>query len=161
MPSGCEPSPRPFRPSVVRIADLDVRAGVVARGRDAQGVPRTPPVTPRGLWQFAWDTWSGIRPGDQYGVVKLNAHTAPGGKALGNRLINRLRVGQRIVVSGASGQRLCYQVTSKYTVPAKRRLLAYYETAGRPKLGILVCSGKRLGPGNWTHRTIWFAKPLT
>jgi len=23
----------------------------------------------------------------------------------------------------------------------------------------VVCSGRRLGPGNWEKRTIWFARP--
>jgi len=25
---------------------------------------------------------------------------------------------------------------------------------------IVVCSGERLGPGDWTHRTLWFASPV-
>ncbi|MFC5731584.1 hypothetical protein ACFPQB_21920 [Nocardioides vastitatis] len=36
------------------------------------------------------------------------------------------------------------------------RLNAY---TGRPRLAILVCSGRRLGPGSWSRRTVWYAEP--
>jgi hypothetical protein len=55
--------------------------------------------------------------------------------------------------------RLCYRVTERIEVPVKPGLLRYYATDGPPQLAIVVCSGRRLGPGEWTKRTVWFASP--
>jgi sortase (surface protein transpeptidase) len=131
---------------------------VVHPPRETDGVPGTPPLTTRGKSLFAWDREQGIRPGDLAGNVLLNAHTWPDGSALGNRLLARLHVGDRIVVRGADA-RLCYRVTERVEVPADANMPRYYDTAGPPQLAILVCSGRRLGPGNWEKRTIWFASP--
>jgi sortase (surface protein transpeptidase) len=91
--------------------------------------------------------------------VRFTAHTYPDGSALGNRMLKRLRVGARIILRGSSST-LCYRVKRmKVTTPT--RLGGYYNTIGRPKLAIVVCSGKRLGPGNWTNRTIWIARPFS
>ncbi|MBW8752526.1 MAG: hypothetical protein JF565_14065, partial [Propionibacteriales bacterium] len=71
----------------------------------------------------------------------------------------RLHVGARIILRGGSSA-LCYRVKRvKVTTPT--RLGGYYSTIGKPKLAIVVCSGKRLGPSNWTNRTIWIARPST
>ncbi|HEX2895573.1 MAG TPA: sortase, partial [Marmoricola sp.] len=91
--------------------------------------------------------------------VRFNAHTYPDGSALGNRLLARLKVGNRIILYG-NGVALCYRVNRK-VVTTPRRLGGYYSTTGKPKLAIVVCSGRRLGPGVWTNRTIWYAKPVT
>ena len=113
--------------------------------------------------QFAWDKPSGIRPGGPRGVVGLTAHAYPRdgshGSALGNLLLTRLRTGSQLEVSGSRGERLCYQVARRVEVRAGRSLSAYYSSTGPPRLAILVCSGKRRGPGDWSHRTIWFAEP--
>jgi hypothetical protein len=132
---------------------------VLARGRDRTGVPRTPPLTSKGKWQFAWD--KSVHAGAAYGVTRLTAHTYPAwaGKALGNRLLDRLHRGDVLVVTGTRGQRLCYRVTRRVSVAADRRVTAYY-SSGRHRLAILVCSGRRRGPGDWTRRTIWFADPI-
>ncbi|UMG93678.1 class F sortase [Nocardioides sp. TF02-7] len=139
------------------------RTKVLALGRDRNGAPRTPPLTDRGKWQLAWDRASRIRPGGRYGVVRLNAHTYPRsgayGSALGNRLLAKLRKGDRIVVTGSGGRRQCYRVTRRTRVPAGRALPQYYSDSGPSRLAILVCSGKRRGPGDWSHRTLWFAQP--
>jgi hypothetical protein len=94
------------------------------------------------------------------GNVDLNAHTYPDGSALGNRLLRQLFRNQLIVVLGAEGQRLCYQVTKRIQVSADRPYAPYYSTDGPPQLAILVCSGRRRGPGDWSHRTIWYAAPF-
>lgn len=162
-PAGCRPAEQAFRPAWVRMPDVVDKTRVLALGRDRNGVPRTPPLTNRGKWQLAWDRESGIRPGERYGVIRLNAHTYPWsgiyGSALGNRLLRRLHVGDRMVVSGDGG-RLCYVVTRRVSTRAERPLRDYYSTAGPSRLAILVCSGRRRGPGDWSHRTIWFAKPV-
>lgn len=164
--AGCGPTDRPFRPAWVRIPGVVDRTRVLALGRDRNGVPRTPPLTDRGKWQLAWDRDSGIRPGERYGVVRLNAHTYPWsgiyGSALGNLLLRRLHVGERLVVTGGrAGQRICYEVSRRVRTRAERPLRQYYSSSGPSRLAILVCSGRRRGPGDWSHRTVWFAKPVT
>lgn len=158
----CPKVTRPFRPTALTIPNVVKRTRVLAMGRDRRGVPRTPPLTERGKWQFAWD--KAVRAGSRQGVVRLNAHTYPrfAGTALGNRLLSRLRVGARIVATGPDGARLCYRVTKRRTVRAERTAAyaSYYYDSGPPRLAILVCSGTRRGPGNWSHRTIWWATPI-
>ena len=124
-------------------------------------MPLPPPLTSQGKWQLAWDKASRTRPGSEQGVVRLTAHTYPrfAGAALGNRLLSRLRPGALIKVSGPTGSRLCYRVTRRVTVRAERSVAAYYSSTGRPRLAILVCTGTRRGPGDWSHRAIWFAEP--
>lgn len=107
---------------------------------------------------FAWDREQGIRPGDPAGNVLLNAHTWPDGSALGNHLLAGLHRGDQIVVNGVT-ERLCYRVTERVEVLAERGLPRYYATDGAPQLAIVVCSGRRLGPGEWEKRTVWFASP--
>lgn len=157
----CGPVEDQFKPTALAIPGVVGRTRILAMGRDSRGVPRPPPLTDRGKWQFAWDKESRIRPGRRQGVVRLTAHTYPrfAGKALGNRLLARLRVGALIRVSGPAGQQLCYRVVKRINVPADQTSAAFYATTGPPRLAILVCSGKRRGPGDWSHRTIWFAAP--
>ena len=121
-------------------------------------MPGVPPLTAAGKHVFAWDRAQGIRPGDPAGNVLLNAHTWPDGSALGNRLLAGLHTGDRIVVRGDAA-RLCYRVTERVEVSAKSGLPRYYDTEGPPQLAIVVCSGRRLGPGVWENRTVWFASP--
>ncbi len=138
---------------------------VLALGRDRNGVPKTPPLTDRGKWEFGWDKQSHIRAGSPKGVVRLTAHTYPRdgsyGLALGNRLLTKLRLGSTLLVSGREGRHMCYRVSKRLNVRAEQSVPAYYDSDGRPLLAILVCSGVRRGPGDWSHRTIWFAKPVT
>ena len=131
---------------------------MVTPPRDADGVPGVAPLTSDGKSVFAWDRAQGIRPGDPAGNVLLNAHTWPDGSALGNRLLAGLQRGDRIIVQGVKA-RLCYRVTERVEVPAERDMPRYYTTDGAPQLAIVVCSGRRLGPGVWEKRTVWFASP--
>lgn len=167
QPSSPEPSPSPetscaevqraFAPRSISVPGV-TNASVVAPPRDAYGIPGVPPLTNDGKVVFAWDREQGIRPGDPGGNVLLNAHTWPDGTALGNRLLAGLQPGDRIVVRGVDA-RLCYRVTERVEVPAQRRMLRYYRTDGPHQLAIVVCSGRRLGPGLWEKRTVWFASP--
>ena len=161
----------PFRPTGLAIRHVLPSAEVLGRGRDENGVPKPPPLTERGRWQLAWDRASGVRPGDAVGVVRLTAHTYPARQAgrhfasrvrppaLGNLLVARLHPGALLRVAGPGDAQLCYRVTRRQRVRASQSLSGYYDTAGAPRLAILVCSGKRRGPGDWTHRTIWWARP--
>jgi hypothetical protein len=169
-PSRCPEPARPFVPKALEIPGVVNRTTVLALGRDRRDVPRTPPLTTRGKWQVAWDKPSNIKPGSPRGNVKLNAHTYPDGSALGtsalgksalgNRLLRQLFRDQRIVVLGPEGQRLCYDVIRRIQVAGDRPYRPYFSTSGRPQLAILVCSGRRRGPGDWSHRTIWYASPV-
>lgn len=160
----CTTAARPFRPTRVVIPMVVGRTRVLARGRDRHGAPLPPPLTNRGKWQLAWDRDSGIKPAGSAGVVRMLAHTYPRsgvyGTALGNRLLSRLHVGRRIEVTGPGGQKQCYKVSRRFRVRAGASIPSFYNSGGRPKLAILVCSGVRRGPGDWSHRTIWFARPL-
>lgn len=158
-PAVCaHPARKGFVPTRASVARVGTSITVLAMGRLAGGLPAPPPLTDSGKQMFAWDKY-GPKPGAARGNVRFNAHTYPDGSALGNRLLARLKVGQRIILYG-NGVALCYRVNRK-VVTTPRRLGGYYSTTGTPKLAIVVCSGKRLGPGNWTNRTIWYAKPST
>ena len=157
-PRECGGVTHPFRPRRIVVPGATRGADVVTPPRGADGVPGAPPLTGYGKTVFAWDRQQGVRPGDAAGNVLLNAHTWPDGSALGNRLLDTLRTGDRIVVRGA-GARLCYRVTERVEVLASEGLVRYYDTDGPPQLAIVVCSGRRLGPGVWEKRTVWFASP--
>lgn len=154
----CADVDHPFKPQTIAIPGVTSGATVLAPPRDANGVPGTPPLTDEGKLEFAWDQAQGIRPGDARGNVLLNAHTWPDGSALGNRMLASLHKGGRIMVRGKNEQ-LCYRVTERVEVPAANGLKRYYARDGKPQLAIVVCSGRRLGPGEWEDRTIWFASP--
>jgi hypothetical protein len=161
VPRGCrQPADHRFRPTSLSIRTVVASTRVLARGHDRRGVPKPPPLTNRGKWQFAWDKT--VRAGAGHGVVRLTAHTYPAfaGKALGNRLLDRLGKKAVLVVRGPQGERLCYRVTRRMSVPASRSVPAYYDSSGPARLAILVCSGVRRGPGDWSRRTIWFAAPI-
>jgi hypothetical protein len=157
VPTVCRtPARRGFTPTSATVGRVGRNIPVLAMGRGPGRVPLPPPLTTFGKNAFAWDKY-GPKPGAAHGNVRFNAHTYPDGSALGNRLLRRLRVGARIILYG-QGVALCYKVTRK-VVTTPRHLAAYYYTTGSPKLAIVVCSGRRLGPGNWTTRTIWYARP--
>ena len=156
--SGCPTRARAFAPRTISVPGVTGPTSVITPPRDAAGIPGVPPLSSAGKTVFAWDREQGISPGDRRGNVLLNAHTWPDGSALGNRLLMSLHRGDRIRVRGANAQ-LCYRVTERVEVLAEDGLPRYYAKTGRPQLAIVVCSGRRLGPGVWEKRTIWFASP--
>jgi hypothetical protein len=149
-----------FTPRTISVPGATRGAAIATPPRDAAGIPGTPPLTQAGKAMFAWDLAQGTRPGDPRGNVIVNAHTWPDGSALGNRLLAALHPGGRVVVRGKD-VRLCYEVTERIEVSADTLLPRYYTQDGPPQLAILACSGKRLGPGLWTKRTVWFASPVS
>lgn len=149
---------KPLTPRRITIPHITTKARVIMPPREAGRVPGDPPLTEAGKEMFAFDKYTGIYPGSTFGVVRMNAHVWPDGSAVGNRMLKKLKIGHRIVVFGKT-KKICYRVVDKVVVDASKTLLRYYRTYGKPRLGIVVCSGKRLGPGIWTKRTVWFAKP--
>lgn len=160
-PAYCDYVPaKPFTPTHIRIAGVGNSIPVLALGRDAKDLPSTPPLNTAGKTQFGWDKPPGLKPGSASGNVLLNAHTWPDGSALGNRLLTNLNVDDQIVIEGDHSH-LCYRVTKRVEVPADKGYLPYYTDIGSPQVTIIVCSGTRVGPGDWNKRTIWFAAPAT
>jgi hypothetical protein len=156
-PGPCEEqTDRPFKPKQITIPGIIRNAKVLALPRDGNNVPSVPPVGAKQV--FAWDRPPGIRPGEPKGNVLLNAHTWPDGSALGNEMLRELKKGERIIVRNGDVE-LCFEVDKKVEVLASGGFPEYYDREGPHQLALLVCSGRRLGPGNWTHRTIWFARP--
>lgn len=159
----CHAPASSFRPASVAIAGVARSIPVIAAHRDDAGVPGVPPLTDAGKHELAWDS-GGIRPGDRHGHVLMNAHTWPDGSALGNALLGHLHVDDLIVVRSAQGAHQCYRVAQRLDVPfpdTPHRVVArYYATTGEPRLALIACSGRHLGPGEWTQRTLWFARPV-
>jgi hypothetical protein len=154
----CDPAAtKPFTPHRIAIEGVVDRAEVVGVARDDRGVTGVLPISNK--VDVSWDL-DGIRPGSRRGNVLLNTHTWPDGSALGNLLLDRLRKGDRIVLLGSNGARLCYQVAREVEVLASDGYPPYYRTAGPPQVAIIVCSGTRSSAGEWSHRTIWFARPI-
>lgn len=160
VPAICRaPARRGFWPRKASIYVISRHITVLAMGRGRGGVPLPPPLTTSGKRAFAWDKY-GPKPGSHRGNVRFNAHTYPDGSALGNDMLRKLWPGMRIIVRGSTTG-ICYKVTRRITVSPTDSLRGYYNTTGDPKLAIVVCSGRRLGPGRWTSRTIWYARPST
>jgi hypothetical protein len=157
----CDGKASPFEPASIAVDGMKPTWPVVAVDRDAHGVPGTPPLTDAGKKVFGWDQ-AGTWPRDGAGNVFLDAHTWPDGSALGNLLLDRLHDGQQIRLVGASGAAACYRVSERVEVSAAHAPVErVYRTEGPEGLVIVVCSGKRLGPGEWTKRTLWFADAVT
>lgn len=156
----CSTAVSPFVPETLEIPVLQGWVPVLAMRRDRNGVPGTPPTTSRGRGQVAFDL-DNIRPGSRRGNALLNAHTWPDGTALGNALLAELNEGDELTLTGPDGI-VCYEVTDRIEVRAssKKARDRFFDTDGKPQIAIIVCSGKRLGPGQWTHRTMWFADPM-
>lgn len=161
-PNACpNPAVRPFVPVSAYVEGVTRSASVVPVARDANGIPGVPPLTTEGKYEFAWDA-PGVMPGEKAGKVILDAHTWPDGTALGNHLLANLQIGDRLTLRAASGKGLCYVVKHRKQVPRDSAPLdRVYNTTSYPKVVIIVCSGTRLGPGNWTHRTLWFAAQVS
>ena len=135
------------RPRLIPDGEPDLR--VATSGSSG---PRRPAAVQGGQIRNGLDLGSGIRPGDSRGNALLNAHTWPDGSALGNKLLGGLDKGDPIVVHGPGGK-VCYRVTDRVEVPATDEGKRYYAKKGQPQVAIVVCSGKRTGPGEWTKRT--------
>lgn len=150
-----------FTPIWVSIQGVAKHLSVLAVPRTQAGTSGVLPVTTATKRQVGWDSAS-QESGSSSGNTLLTAHTWPSfDPALGNELLARLGTGAQIVLHGSDGQRACYQVSRIVTKPvANYPSSEVYRMDGAPGLAITVCSGKRLGPGDWSERTIWFAQAV-
>lgn len=154
----CSTGVAPFVPRRFHAQGVVEGADVLALSRDSRGVPGVPPVTTAGKDDVGFDA-PGVAPGSARGNVVLTMHTWPDGSALGNRLLAGLQEGERLVLA-AGRTRLCYRVTDRVEVPFDAPSDRAYDDEGPPQVVIIVCSGTRTGPGEWSHRTLWFASPV-
>lgn len=149
---------KPFGPTSIRVQDVTKDSRVLALPRDSHNVPGVPATSDK--TSFAWDA-PGIKPGSPHGNVLLNAHTWPDGTAMGNALLRGLDKGEVIELRRGKVH-LCYQVTERLETPVEHPpLQRVYDFTGKPQAVLIVCSGVRRGPGDWSHRTIWFARPIS
>ncbi|KAA1417013.1 class F sortase [Nocardioides humilatus] len=156
VPGPCDdPARHAFPPEAITIDGIADAVAVIGVPRDSRGVTGVLPSSDK--YDFAWDL-GGIEPGSKHGNVLLNTHTWPDGTALGNKLLADLDEGDQLLVTGEDAS-LCYEVTERIEVLATEGYPPYYDEDGPPQIAIIVCSGTRTGPGQWTHRTMWFASP--
>ena len=151
--------PKPINPVRIFMQHVTKARGVpVIAPPRVNGVPGTPPLTTYGKHVVAYDRAQHVKPGSTQGHVLMNAHVWPDGSAIGNTMLKRLHKGDRIVVFGKT-RKLCYRVVDRVQLKPRQGLTRYYSQIGKPQLAIVTCSGRRIAPGVWTMRTIWYASP--
>lgn len=156
IPDPCEGgATKPFTPTSVDIEHVGKALPVVALGRDWADVPGVPPVN--ATHTVAWDA-PGPPPGAEDGLVRLNAHTWPNSAALGNEMLAGFHEGDVLTLRNGD-TKLCYRVTERVEVSGYTTYEPFFELTGPARFAFIVCSGQRVGPGNWTKRTVWFGKP--
>jgi len=162
LPAVCRsPASSAFEPTRLDVAG-EGSWPVIAMGRDADGTPQAPARNGSYLpWEAGWDR---LGPPPAYGLgnVGFTAHRYPNSPSLGNLMLQKLSEGDLLVVRGANGERLCVRVYDRIEVATTAYPEArVYDVHSQPQEYVFtVCSGERLGPGNWTKRTIWFARPV-
>jgi hypothetical protein len=160
-PSAAKACRRPahgFVPRQARIPAVGRTVPVVVVPRTKDGAVGAVPTTESGKWVLSMDPQT--KPGSRRGSVLLAGHTWPDGSALGNAMLQHLDKGARVFLLGKSGRRACYRVTERESYPADHvPARKAFRSSGPERIVIVACSGRRLGPGNWTRRTIWYASP--
>ena len=157
IPGRCDGgATKPFTPTTVDIEDVRKDLPVQPHARESEDVPGVPPVN--ATHTVAWDE-PGPKPGSKRGLVRLNAHTWPNGAALGNEMLARFDVGDVLTLRNGD-MKVCYRVTKRVEVDGYATYVPFYELDVPAEFAFIVCSGKRLGPGNWNKRTIWWGKPI-
>jgi hypothetical protein len=157
IPGPCDGGARrPFTPKTVDIQGIRKDLPVVGLAREYSDVPGVPPVS--ATHTVAFDA-PGPHPGAKRGLVRLNAHTWPNGAALGNEMLAKFNVGDILTLRDGD-KKLCYRVTERVEVDGYATYHRFYELDGKPEFAFIVCSGKRLGPGHWSKRTVWWGKPV-
>ena len=157
IPGRCDGgATKPFAPTTVDIEGVRKDLPVQPLARVAEDVPGVPAVS--ATHTVAWDA-PGPKPGSKRGLVRLNAHTWPNGAALGNEMLARFDVGD-VLTLRRGATKVCYRVTKRVEVDGYATYDPFYELDVPAEFAFIVCSGKRLGPGNWNKRTVWWGKPI-
>lgn len=146
----------PFTPTSIDIEHVRKGLPILPLGRTGDDVPGVPPVS--ATHTVAWDE-PGPKPGSRSGLVRFNAHTWPNGAALGNEMLAKFEIGDVLTLHGG-GHKLCYRVTKRVEVDGYATYDEFFAEGGPPQFAFIVCSGQRLGPGNWTKRTVWWGSPV-
>ncbi|MCX6397377.1 MAG: class F sortase [Propionibacteriales bacterium] len=159
VPASCKRPANGFVPSRAEIPAIGRTVKVIQVKRTSSGQVGAGPVTQEGKWLMAMDPQT--KPASRKGSVILSGHTWPDGSALGNAMLRDLHRGDGIVLTGSNGRRACYRITERTSYPVdevpRNKAFRYW---GPEQVVIVACSGKRLGPGNWTRRTIWYGVPV-
>jgi len=156
IPGPCEHgSTKPFAPTTIDIQHVRKGMPVVGLGRDGSDVPGVPPVS--ATHTVAWDA-PGPKPGSESGLVRFNAHTWPNGAALGNEMLAHFSIGDILMLHSGT-TKLCYKVTKRVEVDGYSTYDPFFELNVPSEFAFIVCSGKRVGPGDWNKRTLWFGTP--
>jgi len=157
IPGRCDGgATKPFTPTTVDIEDVRKDLPVQPTARKSEDIPGVPPVS--ATHTVAWDA-PGPKPGAKRGLVRLNAHTWPNGAALGNEMLAHFDVGDVLTLRDGD-TKVCYRVTKRVEVDGYATYDPFYELDVPAEFAFIVCSGQRLGPGNWNKRTIWWGKPI-
>jgi LPXTG-site transpeptidase (sortase) family protein len=129
------PEPPAAPPVRLSIASLGVDAPVEAVGLDGEGRMATPSQPSHVAWYRP-----GPAPG-QPGDAVIDGHLDwTDGPAVFFHL-DRLRVGDEVVVLQASGGHLRFAVDSISTIPFESPLDAFFTTSGPPSLTLITCTG--------------------
>jgi len=157
IPGQCDGgATKPFTPTTADIDDVGRDLPVQPLAREDDDVPGVPPVN--ATHTVALDA-PGPHPGSERGLVRLNAHTWPNGAALGNEMLANFDVGD-VLTLRRGAMKVCYRVTKRVEVDGYATYEPFYVLDGPSQFAFIVCSGERLGPGNWNKRTIWFGTPI-
>ena len=152
----CARPTKGFVPTKARIPAIGRTVKVIQVPRKSNGQIGAGPTTTAGKWLMSMDPKT--KPGSHQGSVLLSGHTWPDGSALGNAMLEHLFVGNGIVLYN-DYVHACYHVNTRKSYPVNEVPRRIFRTTGYEEVVIVACSGKRLGPGNWTRRTIWYATP--
>ena len=152
----CKRPARGFVPKYAGIPAIGRAVKVIQVQRQSNGQIGAGPTTTEGKWWMSMDPKT--KPGSHQGSVLLAGHTWPDGSALGNAMLEHLWTGNGVVLSNGD-TRACYRVNRRKSYPVNDVPGSAFRTSGPEQVVIVACSGKRLGPGNWTRRTLWYATP--
>ncbi|MFL6172014.1 MAG: class F sortase [Marmoricola sp.] len=152
----CNRPSQGFVPARAEIPAIGRTVKVIQVDREPSGQIGAGPVTEEGKWLMSMDPRT--EPGSHQGSVLLSGHTWPDDSALGNAMLDNLWAGNGIVLS-TGNTRACYRINKRESYPVDDVPRRIFRTNGYEEVVIVACSGKRLGPGNWTRRTIWYATP--
>ena len=152
----CKRPTQGFVPARAEIPAIGRTVKVIQVEREPNGQIGAGPTTEEGKWLMSMDPKT--KPGSRQGSVLLSGHTWPDGSALGNAMLENLWAGNGIVLF-TGYTRACYRINKRESYPVDEVPRRIFRTTGYEEVVIVACSGKRLGPGNWTRRTLWYATP--